>query len=144
MPLKTNRSMPRNALIPVLDYPDVPAAVAWLRKAFGFQERLRIGVHRAQLDAAGEGLVVMQGAPTMADRSRFAVMVRVEDIESHHRRSREAGARVVGPPTSYPYGERQYTVVDPWEHVWVFSETIADSDPAAWGGLLLEGDAGAA
>jgi uncharacterized glyoxalase superfamily protein PhnB len=68
-------------------------------------------------------------------------MIRVEDIESHHRRSREAGARIVSPPTTYPYGECQYTAVDPCGHVWTFSETIADSDPATWGGILLGDDA---
>jgi uncharacterized glyoxalase superfamily protein PhnB len=44
-----------------------------------------------------------------------------------------------GPPVDYPYGERQYSAVDPGGHVWTFSESIADVDPASWGGELREG-----
>jgi len=45
----TNRSAPPATVTPVLIYPDVRAAVAWLESAFGFQERVRIG-DAAQLD----------------------------------------------------------------------------------------------
>ena len=43
-----NRSVPAVTVIPVLGYPDVDAAVAWLCDCFGFTERLRIGHHRVQ------------------------------------------------------------------------------------------------
>ena len=39
--LKKNRSAPNTAVIPVLYYPDVPEAVAWLTTALPFTERLR-------------------------------------------------------------------------------------------------------
>jgi uncharacterized glyoxalase superfamily protein PhnB len=42
----------------------------------------------------------------------------------------------VAAPADFPYGERQYTVQDPGGHIWTFSQTIADVDPAAWGGVL--------
>jgi hypothetical protein len=55
--IKTNRSIPQATVIPVLIYPDVREAVAWLTEAFGFAERVRIGEnHRSQLrfgDGAG-------------------------------------------------------------------------------------------
>jgi hypothetical protein len=41
--MKVNRSIPTATVIPVLTYPDVRAAVAWLGAAFGFVERVRIG-----------------------------------------------------------------------------------------------------
>ena len=41
--------MPTCTIIPVLEYPDVPAAVKWLEEAFAFEVRLSIGAHRAQL-----------------------------------------------------------------------------------------------
>ena len=47
-------------------------------------------------------------------------------------------ARIVRRPTDYQYGERQYTAEDPGGHRWMFSETIADSDPADWGGALVD------
>jgi len=41
------------------------------------------------------------------------VMVRVSDINSHHDRAKQHGARILRPPpTDYPYGERQYTAED--------------------------------
>jgi hypothetical protein len=47
--VKPNRSIPAATVIPVLIYPDVRAAVAWLRGGFCFEERLRIGEdHRSQ------------------------------------------------------------------------------------------------
>jgi hypothetical protein len=47
--MRVNRSMPAAAILPVVEYPDVPAAMKWLEEAFGFEIRLRIGAHRAQL-----------------------------------------------------------------------------------------------
>ena len=38
----------------------------------------------------------------------------------------------------FPYGERQYNAQDPAGHVWTFSESIADVDPADWGGTLKD------
>jgi hypothetical protein len=32
------------------------------------------------------------------------------------------------------FGERQYTVTDLAGHCWTFSQSVADVDPAAWGG----------
>jgi uncharacterized glyoxalase superfamily protein PhnB len=125
--------MPASTVIPVLGYPDVAGAAAWLCDAFGFSVRLRIGDHRVQLNV-GDGAVVVAGgsAPPQA----HAVMVRVEDVHRHHLRAAAAGATVLSPPADFPYGERQYTVRDSGGHIWTFSQSIADVDPAAWGGVL--------
>ena len=48
----SNRSIPSATVIPVLAYPDVNQAAAWLCDAFGFSVRLRIGNHRVQLNVA--------------------------------------------------------------------------------------------
>jgi uncharacterized glyoxalase superfamily protein PhnB len=61
-------------------------------------------------------------------------MVRVDDADRHRAHAEQHGARIVNPPTDYPYGERQYTAVDPGGHLWTFSQTIADVDPRDWGG----------
>ena len=58
-PMRTNRSIPSSTVIPVLIYPDVREAVAWLEAAFGFVERVRIGEdHRSQLKV-GDGAVII-------------------------------------------------------------------------------------
>ena len=54
----SNRSIPNAIVIPVLAYPDVNEAAAWLCDAFGFSVRLRIGSHRVQLNV-GEGAVIV-------------------------------------------------------------------------------------
>jgi hypothetical protein len=46
--MRPNRSIPPTTVIPVLSYPDVRDAVAWLSASFGFVARVRIGEdHRA-------------------------------------------------------------------------------------------------
>lgn len=61
-------------------------------------------------------------------------MVRVEDAGAHHEQASRRGARILHPPTDYPYGERQYEVEDLAGHRWTFSESIADVAPEDWGG----------
>jgi hypothetical protein len=56
--LRTNRSAPDAAVIPVLYYADVPAAVAWLTTNLPFTERLRNAVDRRQL-VHGNGAIVV-------------------------------------------------------------------------------------
>jgi uncharacterized glyoxalase superfamily protein PhnB len=136
-----NRSIPDAAIIPVLAYPDVGAAVAWLCEAFGFIERLRIGDHRAQLTFGAGALVVRDSGRAQADGGH-SVLVRVEDVDAHCARAEAHGARIVQRPTDHPFGERQYSAVDPGGHAWTFSQSIADADPAEWGGVLLSGAGG--
>ena len=133
--MRVNRSMPPSTVIPVLSYPDVRAAVAWLCRAFGFVERLRIGDHRSQL-SFGDGAVVVTGGTVGAlEGGGQSVMLRVPDALAHHAQAQLAGAQVSGPPTDHPYGERQYSAVDIGGHFWTFSQTIADVDPLDWGGV---------
>ena len=135
--MRANLSIPICAIIPVLEYPDVPTAVTWLEEAFGFEIRLRIGAHRAQLQFEGGAIVVTESnSPDAAPGSGHSVMVRVEAIDAHFLRARERGARIIRDPEDFLYGERQYMCVDPAGHSWTFSETIANVDPADWGGEL--------
>jgi hypothetical protein len=41
-------------------------------------------------------------------------------------------------PTDFEHGERQYTAADLAGHQWKFAETLADVDPASWGGELRQ------
>jgi uncharacterized glyoxalase superfamily protein PhnB len=129
--MRTNRSVPASSVVPVLAYPDVHAASDWLCDAFGFRERLRIGDHRAQLVYGNGAVIVTQG-----EAARCRVQVRVEDAVAHCERARDQGAEIASEPTDYPYGERQYTALDPAGHRWTFSESIADVDPESWGATV--------
>jgi uncharacterized glyoxalase superfamily protein PhnB len=56
-----------------------------------------------------------------------------EDVDGHFEHARQRGAKILKSPTDMPFGERQYTVEDPWGHRWTFSQSIADVPLEAWG-----------
>jgi uncharacterized glyoxalase superfamily protein PhnB len=130
--------MPNAAVIPELAYTDVPGAAKWLCEHFGFQERLRIADHRVQLNVASGGAVVVtqRGPASGTIDMAHSVLVRLENIDEHYRNVVSKGVRIVRPIKSYPFGERQYTAQDFEGHVWTFSQTLEDVDPASYGGIL--------
>ena len=133
----SNRSIPRATVIPVLAYPDVNQAAAWLCEAFGFSVRLRIGNHRVQLNV-GDGAVIVRELRENETNARLglgcSVTVRVEDADAHSSRARAHGARITQEPGTHPYGERQYNAEDFAGHSWTFSQSVADMHPEEWGG----------
>jgi uncharacterized glyoxalase superfamily protein PhnB len=134
----SNRSIPSAIVIPVLAYPDVNEAAAWLCEAFGFSVRLRIGSHRVQLNV-GEGAVIVREMRPNEAAERLgegqSVTVRVEDADAHCERARGHGARITQDPVTLPYGERQYNAEDYVGHSWTFSQSVADVHPEEWGGI---------
>ena len=139
----TNRSAPPATVTPVLVYPDVRAAVAWLEAAFGFEERVRIGEgHRAQLRAGPDGAVVV--AEPGGDRvvpagggSAHLIKVRVEDVDAAFARACDEGAQVVEPLTTWEYGERSCQLEDLAGHRWELTQTVRDVAPEEWGGTAV-------
>lgn len=131
-----NRSMPSGDVIPELPYADVAEASAWLCAAFGFRERLRIADHRIQISVGSGAVVAVQADPSFGTCS---VMVRVADVDAHYQAAVAHGAQVSGHPATQPYGERQYGARDLAGHRWIFSQSVADVDPADWGGQLIDG-----
>jgi uncharacterized glyoxalase superfamily protein PhnB len=143
--MRPNRSVPAPTVIPVLTYPDVRAAVAWLSAAFGFLERVQIGDdHRSQL-RVGDGAVIVadvggdRRAPT-AGTVTSSVIVRIDDANAHCERARARGARILMEPTDLPFGERQYSAEDLAGHQWTFSETLANVAPEERGGVSVNPD----
>jgi uncharacterized glyoxalase superfamily protein PhnB len=67
-----------------------------------------------------------------------ALLVRVDDLDAHHAQAVASAARIVQEPADFPYGERQYAAEDAVGRRWTFSQSIADVDPASWGGELVE------
>ena len=139
----TNRSAPPATVTPVLVYPDVRAAVAWLEAAFGFGERVRIGdSHRAQLRVGSDGAVVVAevGGDRVAPLEGVAthvIKVRVEDVDLAFARARDCGATVVEELRTYEYGERSGVVEDLAGHRWELTQTVRDSEPEEWGGTTI-------
>jgi uncharacterized glyoxalase superfamily protein PhnB len=133
--MDTNRSMPPRVIIPEIPYADVIAAASWLCDALGFKKRLQIGHHRFQLKFGETSIVAIE---RQESNPSFSIMVHVENVDGLYEQAVSRGAKLVSPPTDYPFGERQGTVKDLGGHRWTFSQTIADIDPALWGGILVE------
>ena len=137
--MKPNRSIPPSTVIPVLVYPDVRQAVAWLSAAFGFAERTRIGdSHRAQMSIGEDGAMIVadvrgEQQPPQAGIVTHVLKVRVENVEAWYERARAHGARVLEPPADREYGERECTVEDLAGHRWQFTETVRDVAPEEYG-----------
>jgi len=139
----TNRSAPPATVTPVLIYPDVRAAVAWLQSAFGFEERVRIGDgHRAQLRVGSDGSIVVadvrgdQVAPSAGVVTQL-IKVRVADVDAAFARARDAGANVLAEPKTWEYGERSSLVEDLAGHRWELTQTVRDVEPEEWGGVTV-------
>ncbi|MEQ3550375.1 VOC family protein [Pseudonocardia nematodicida] len=136
---RRNRAVPPPTVVPVLVYPDVPAAVAWLTATFGFVERTRIGDdHRAQLGVGDDGAVIVadvrhEQVPPVPGAVTHVIRVRVEDVDALHERARSRGARVLEEPVDREYGERECSVEDLAGHRWQFSETVSDVAPEDFG-----------
>lgn len=130
-------------MTPVLVYPDVRAAVAWLEAVLGFEERVRIGdAHRAQLRVGTDGAVVVadvrgaQVAPSGGVVTHL-IKVRVPDVDAAFARAREGGANILEEPTTYEYGERSGVVEDLAGHRWELTQTVRDTAPEEWGGVSI-------
>jgi PhnB protein len=121
-------------ITPYLLYEDLPGAVDWLSKAFGF--RLRYAMPEGKITHAemqlGEDGLIMVGYPGPQYRNpkhtgivTQNLYVRVENVDEHFGRAVQAGAVVLEEPTDQPYGDRRYAVEDPEGHHWYFGEAIS-------------------
>jgi uncharacterized glyoxalase superfamily protein PhnB len=142
--VRRNRSVPPAQVVPVLVYPDVRAAVAWLESALGCSERVRIGEgHRAQLAFGSAAVIVTEtgnGRVTPIDGvATHSVLLRVDDADAVCERPLANGARVLMELTDFPFGERQCELEDPFGHRWSITQTLADIAPEEWGGVAVNG-----
>jgi uncharacterized glyoxalase superfamily protein PhnB len=141
--LLSNRSIPAGTVIPVLVYPDVRAAVAWLTAAFGFVESVRIGEHhRSQLRIPPDAAVIVadvhgEQQPPQPGEVTHLLKVRVVDVDAACERARSHGARVLREPEDQVYGERECTVEDLGGHRWQLTQTLRDVAPEEWGGTTV-------
>lgn len=121
----------KTEIIPYIFYRDVPAALEWLARAFGFTEDMRHatpsgGMH-AQMSLDGQRIMMGQGGEQWGMRpasevkaATMGIFIYLADVEAHYLRARDAGAQIVQPPKDEPYG-RTYTVRDLDDHPWFFT-----------------------
>jgi uncharacterized glyoxalase superfamily protein PhnB len=130
-------------VVPSLAYEDVPRAVEWLTRAFGFQERAGA---RLSWDGGtttwmelGDALVNLATAgghdlhsPKSVGRVSHSLKVYVDNVDEHFERARAAGAVIVSEPEDGFWGGRIYRTVDLEGHRWEFSQKDRDLAAASW------------
>jgi uncharacterized glyoxalase superfamily protein PhnB len=108
---------------PTLLYRDADAAIDFLERAFGFETlarhdnpdgtvahaELRLGDDIVMVGTGAEGL---QDVPDDFKAARVGVYLSVEDLDAHHERARDAGAKVTRKPENTDYGSREYSARD--------------------------------
>ena len=131
-------------ITPYLLYEDVPAALEWLSRAFGFRERLRFTgeddtVNHAEMEY--EDGVIMLGDPGGDYRSpkRSGVTVQihvyVDDVDAHFEQARAAGATIARDLMDKEYGDRSYSAEDLEGHLWMFGQHVRDVTSEDWGAV---------
>jgi PhnB protein len=124
-------------IVPYIFYSDVPAALDWLSKAFGFVESMRealpSGGTHGEMTFDGQLIMMGQGAKDRGMASvretgtaTQGVFITLANVDGHCARARAAGAEIVRPLEDLPYG-RSYTARDLEGHPWFFT-TPPDRD----------------
>jgi uncharacterized glyoxalase superfamily protein PhnB len=140
-----NRSVPVDSILPHVTYKDLPRALEWLTRTFGFVEHYRWGdpVSGAQLRHGHAWLMInaikspLQITPAELGYGTQSLTIFVEDVENHYAHTRTAGANIVEELHETVYGELQYGVRDLEGHLWLFSRHAQNVDPAAWGAKVI-------
>jgi uncharacterized glyoxalase superfamily protein PhnB len=123
----------RPNIFPALRYRDPDAAIAWLKEAFGFEEKAvyrddRGVVQHAEL-RLGAGIVMlgpvreegfMGGKAAEPLASPISIYAAVGDADAHYERARAAGAQIVRELAEMEYGSREYSVRDLEGNLWSF------------------------
>ena len=126
-------------VVPSFRYRDAPAAIAWLCRAFGFEEQLVVPgendtIVHAQLLLGND--MIMLGSSNSHGGNAYdkavsppdelgghvsgGTYIVVDDADAHYARSQAAGAEVLMELEDAGHGGRGYSCRDPEGHVWSF------------------------
>jgi PhnB protein len=122
-------------IAPYLLYEDGAAAIDFLKRAFGFEEVMRMdgdggAVQHAELALSGDSIMLGGDVPGYrnprnADHYTALVHVYVDDVDAHFRQAKAAGAEIVQEPADQEYGDRRYDAKDPEGHFWSFATPLS-------------------
>ncbi|WP_068401703.1 VOC family protein [Kribbia dieselivorans] len=118
---------------PTFRYQDAPAAVAFLREAFGFEVLAQYmnaedpnRIDHAELRWPGGGGIMLGsarddgGVMTRTGVASGSVYIATDDVDALHARAIRAGATEVAGLTDEDYGSREFSVLDPEGVLWSF------------------------
>jgi PhnB protein len=122
---------------PYLLYEDAAGIVDYLKRTFGFEERVSqtggAGRTHSELLLGEDGLVMLGQAwegyaspRTLGAHPSALIHVYVDDVAELHEHARAAGADATDLEMS-PVGDRRFTTTDPEGQVWVFAQRVAPS-----------------
>jgi uncharacterized glyoxalase superfamily protein PhnB len=138
-----NRSVPVDTVLPHVVYQNLPEAVAWLNRAFGFEEYYRYGDPPAggQIRAGKAVIQVRQArgpeqSPALLGYGTQSLTIFLDDVDGHYARAKAAGAKILEEPHETVYGEYQYAAEDLDGHHWLFSRHARDCSPEEWGAVV--------
>lgn len=137
----------RQRLVPFIGYEDASEAIAWLERAFGFEEntaeRQEDGGLVRHTELSLEGATIYLSTPDgyasprrLRETSELARraydnpwvidghFVEVGDVSAHFERARSAGATILRELEEPGIGFRIYSAEDPEGHRWMFGQRV--------------------
>jgi uncharacterized glyoxalase superfamily protein PhnB len=129
-------------IVPAITYADLPRAIEWLQRVFGFRERAAArltwpGGGIAWFEAGG-GLFSIStpdetwGRPSGPGAASFVMKVYVDEVDAHFARARAEGATIVSDPQDGFWGGRTYRALDYEGHRWEISQRGRDLAAERW------------
>ncbi len=139
-----NRSVPADIVLPHIVYSDLPRAIEWLTRVFGFVEHFHYGdpISGAQLHLGNAWIMASATRESLQSPAELGagtqcLTIFLEEVEAHFARAKSAGATIVEEPHETVYGEFQYAAIDLEGHRWLFSRHARDLSPDAWGATIV-------
>ncbi len=129
-------------VVPSVSYVDLPRAIEWLQRVFGFRERAdeRLAWPGGGMTwmEVGNGLIHVASpyedwlkSPSATD-AYHVLKVYVDDVDEHFARAKAEGATVVSEPEDGFWGGRVYRTIDHEGHHWEFSQRGRDLPADKW------------
>ena len=144
------------AITPYITTRDAAAAIDWYSEAFRAVEQFRVVgddgmVGHAELAIGSARVMLSDEYPTMhvvspatLGGTTAALHLDVADVDATFQRAVEAGATALREPEDQPHGARHGTLLDPFGHRWMLSQTLEDlsvddyADRAEGSGFTVE------
>lgn len=130
-----------HSITPYLTVTGGAAALDFYKRAFGAQERFRMGgpdglIGHAEIVIGDSIIMLADEMPACGNQSPqtlrgtpVSLLLYVEDVDASFKRATDAGAIVKQPLENKFYGERAGCVVDPFGHLWTLMTHIEDVSP---------------
>ncbi len=129
-------------IVPSITYSDLPRAIEWLERVFGFRERAE-----SRLTWSGGGMswfeigggllhIVIPNEPWSYDSSAAAqgvvMKVYVDDVDKHFAHAKAEGAKILSEPEDGFWGGRIYRALDHEGRQWEISQSGRDLASDRW------------